>query len=49
MAVINITPEELKSLIDLKDQRGGKVAEAWKILGDKGDAYAYLDSSVVLR
>ena len=45
MSTLNITAEELRKLIDMKDQ--GKISEAWNFLGRKGDAYAYLAGAIV--
>lgn len=39
MSTLNITAQELDHLADLKDQ--GRIAEAWNLLGSKGDAYAF--------
>jgi hypothetical protein len=41
MAVLHITEKELNEAIDLKNQ--GKIAEAWKYLGSKGDAWDECD------
>jgi hypothetical protein len=45
MSTLNITADDLKELGRLKDL--GQVAQAWKLLGTKGDAYAYLAGAIV--
>ncbi len=47
MAEIIITEEEFTKLMDLKNQGGDKLSEAWALLGEKGDAYAFLASPIV--
>jgi hypothetical protein len=46
MTALNITAAELESVKTLSAQ--GQLSEAWKILADRGDAYAYLAQYVVM-
>jgi len=45
MTALNITAAELSQAKTLANQ--GNLAEAWKILADRGDAYAYLAQYVI--
>lgn len=45
MSTLNISETELNQLIEMKDQ--GRIAEAWNLLGAKGDAYAFLAGAIV--